>query len=375
MQVTPSLNVGGVEAVTLDIARAVAGQGARSLVASRGGDGAAGLARYGAEWIAAPVHARDPLTVAINIARLAAVIRRERVSLVHVRSRAPAFSAIAAARRAGVPVVASYHGIYGARTSLKRWYNGIMTRGDLVIANSAFTRDHVVAEHDVAAHRIVVVPEGIDTALFDPAAVSPARVQALRAAWGLAGGRRRVILAPARLTAWKGQIALVEAFGRRPTRGDAVLVLTGRPDDHAYVDKIMAAATRFDVLRHVRFVGAVSDMPAAYALADVVAAPSLKPESFGRSVVEAGAMGRAVLASDLGGPAETVVHDQTGWLIAPGDIGAWTRALDKALATPSRDLARMGEAARVRVIARYDLAVTIEATFAVYRRLVEARGA
>jgi glycosyltransferase involved in cell wall biosynthesis len=184
LQVTPRLEGGGVEAVTLDMSRAVARTGARSLVASQGGVLEARLIQDGGELVRLPVHARSPLTLAANARRLARLIRREGVSLVHVRSRAPAFSALWAARATAAPVVATYHGIYAARSPLKRWYNGVMTRGDLVIANSDFTRRHILGEHGVDPARVAVAPEGIDTRLFDPAKVSLERIAAQRAAWG-----------------------------------------------------------------------------------------------------------------------------------------------------------------------------------------------
>ena len=175
LQIAPRLEGGGVEGATLDMAAAVARTGARSLVASRGGALEGALAEAGGRLERLPVHARDPARLVANAARLAALIRRERVSLVHVRSRAPAFSAWLATRMAKVPLVTTYHGVYSARSDLKRWYNAIMTRGDVVIANSQFTRRHILSEHDTAPGRIVVIPEGIDTERFDPARVSPPR--------------------------------------------------------------------------------------------------------------------------------------------------------------------------------------------------------
>ena len=186
MQVTPALETGGVEQVTLDLAAAVAHAGRRSIVASRGGRLEGALAASGAMLARLPVHSRNPFTVAANAAALAKLVRRERVSLIHVRSRAPAFSALSAAKATNVPLVATYHGVYSAGSSLKRWYNAVMTRGDLVIANSSFVRDHIVAEHCLDPARVVVAPEGIDTERFDPAAVAPARIAAVRASWGLA---------------------------------------------------------------------------------------------------------------------------------------------------------------------------------------------
>jgi glycosyltransferase involved in cell wall biosynthesis len=374
LQVTPRLDAGGVEQATVDMAAAVSRAGRRSLVASRGGRLEGALARSGASLIRLPVDSKNPLVMAACAARLARLIAGEKVSLVHVRSRAPAFGALLAARTAGVPMIATYHGVYSAGSGLKRWYNAAMTRGDLTIANSAFTRAHVMAQHALAPEKVVLIPEGIDTAVFDPAAVSAERVDAVRAAWGLGGARRRtVILLAARLTPWKGQRLAVEAVGRLAERGEVVLILAGAGEDSDYAASIEAAAAVAGISDAVRLVGACHDMPAAYLAADLVIAPSTKAESFGRGVVEAGAMGRPVLASRLGGPAETVVHGQTGWLVAPGDPDAWTAAIETALSTDAARRAAMGDAARARAQRLYSLCAMCEATLEVYRRVLDAR--
>ncbi len=373
---TPRLDEGGVERLTLDVSNAVARAGGRSLVASRGGGLEAALLVGGGVLARLPVHARNPLVVALNAARLARLIKSEAVSLVHVRSRAPAFSALWAARATRTPIVATYHGIYSARSSLKRWYNGVMTRADVVIANSSFTRAHIIAQHRGAERKIVVIPEGIDTSMFDPATVSVARIAALRQAWGLFGDPpRRVILLPARLTGWKGQRLMIEVLARMSGRaaGDAVLILAGQAQSPHEARALTDAAVRAGVAGRVRLVGAVADMPAAYALADLVVAPSTEPESFGRCVAEAGAMQRPVLAAALGGVAETVLHGETGWLAPTGDASAWATAVQRALAQSPAELARIGRAARQRVVSRYGLEAMCDATFALYCRLVEAR--
>jgi glycosyltransferase involved in cell wall biosynthesis len=372
--VTPALDGGGVEEATLDVAAAVAATGAGSIVASRGGRLEGRLRAAGARLARMPAHSKNPFTLAANAARLAGLIRREKVSLTHVRSRAPAFSALSAAKATGTPLVATYHGIYGAGSALKRWYNAVMTRGDVVIANSRFTQAHVVREHGVEPSRVAVVPEGIDTARFDPAAISPQRVRVLREAWGVVqDDPRQVILLAGRLTRLKGQLLLVEALGRLKERDRVVLVLAGAEGRSDYHHEIEAAAAVAGIAGQLLFVGAVDDMPAAYLAADLVAAPSTQPESFGRTVVEAGAMQRPVLAANHGGFAETVVEGRTGWLAAPGDPDAWTTALEAALAADAETRAALGKAARMRVRRLYSLTAMCEATFGVYRRVLGGR--
>ena len=284
LQITPRLEAGGVEQATLDIAAAVVRAGGRALVASRGGALERELAMAGARLIRLPVDAKNPFALAVNAARLARLVRRETVSLVHVRSRAPAFSALVAARFTRTPLVATYHGVYGARSGLKRWYNAIMTRGDVVIANSSFTRDHVLGQHPAARSRLVVIPEGIDTGRFDPAAVSGVRVAAMRRAWGLAADDPRVvILLAARWASWKGHHLIIEALARSAHRKGAVLILAGAGETSERATQARQAADASGLGDSLRIVGPSDDMPAAWLTADLeIGRASCRERVYGR---------------------------------------------------------------------------------------------
>lgn len=375
LQVVPRLDAGGVERTTVDISRAVVAVGGRSLVASAGGRLEAELADGGGRLIRLPAQSKNPLVMAGTAGRLARLIRAEGVSLVHVRSRAPAFPALAAARRTRTPSVATYHGVYNARSGLKRWYNGVMTRADLVIANSEFTRRHILQTHRIDPARVVAVARGSDLTRFDPAAVSPARVAAARAAWGLAtDDAAPVFLLAGRLTRWKGQALAIEAAARLAAAGrDFRLVLAG--DDQgrtAYRAELAELVARHGLGDHVRLAGHWDDMPAAWLAADVALVPSLEPEAFGRTAVEPQLMGRPVLAAAHGAPCETVVDGTTGWLVPPGDPEAWATAMAGALDVGPRRRAAMGEAGRARARALYSVEAMVEATFAAYRRVLES---
>ena len=222
LQVIPELETGGAEQSTIDVAQAVVRAGGTALVATRGGRMAARLEADGGRLAQMPVQTKNPLMMLGNAARLVGLIRQENVTIVHARSRAPAFSALWAAHATGTPFVATYHGVYKAQSGLKRWYNAIMTRGDLVIANSDYTRDHVLAEHGVDPARLVTIPRGVDLGRFDPTFITPNRLDELRAAWGLTttDARARILLA-GRLTRIKGHLTIVEAARRsNPRRWD-----------------------------------------------------------------------------------------------------------------------------------------------------------
>ncbi|ALL14065.1 glycosyltransferase family 4 protein [Caulobacter henricii] len=377
LQVTPELETGGAEQTTIDVARAVVAQGGKALVATKGGRMAARLEADGGRLVQMPAQTKNPLVMLGNAARLVDLIRRQKVTLVHARSRAPAFSALWAAHATKVPFVATYHGVYNARSNLKRWYNAVMTRGDLVIANSEYTRAHVIREHGIAPERVVAIPRGVDLKRFEPDQVSAERLETLRSAWGLAADepRLKVVLA-GRLTRWKGQSLLIEAMARLKAAGDPEVLLLLVGDDQgrkAYRGELETQIAAAGLQDDVKIVGHCDDMPAAYLLADLAIAPSLEPEAFGRTAVEPQVMGRPVLAADHGAARETVVPGETGWLVAPGNAEAWAAALETARQAGPSNRHAMGQAARARARRLYSVDAMCEATLNVYARVLEAR--
>ncbi len=375
LQIVPALDTGGAEQSVVDAAGAVVRAGGRALVASSGGRMVERLEAVGGEHVRMAAESKSPVTIAANAFRLAGVVRREKAHLLHVHSRAPAFSALWAARMTGRPVVASYHGAYAAQGGIKRWYNAVMTRADLTLANSAFTRAHVLEEHDIPADRVVTVPLGVDFDRFDPAAVAPERIRALEATWGLSPNERRMrFLLAGRLARIKGHLTLFEAAWRLKAQGrsDMLLLFAGEGRDD-YRDEVLAAFAGAGMSDTVRLVGRCEDMPAAYLAADAVAAPSLVPETFGLTTVEAQAMGRPVLASALGAMPETVEDGRTGWLIPAGDGKAWAEALARAADLSPQTLVAMGQAGRVRAQALFSKEAAERALFSAYRRALGMR--
>lgn len=376
LQVIPELDAGGAERTTVDVAAAVVEAGGTALVASQGGRLAAELEAVGAELITAPMASKNPIVIAMNAVRLGSIIRSRDVDIVHARSRAPAWSALWAARASGRVFVTTYHGTYTARSGLKRWYNSVMARGDAVIANSAFIGAHIAAEHPRAIGKITVIPRGVDTQTFDPAAVTPDRVAALRDAWGLsAEAPGLVALMPGRLTRWKGQAIAVEAVRLLTERGRSVrLVMPG--DDQGrteYRAEIEAAVEAAGLTDRVIVPGHCEDMAAAYALSDVVISASVEPEAFGRVAAEGQCMARPVIATDHGGARETVAPGATGLLIPPGDSDALADGLERIAAlSPSERLA-MGERGAARARALFSVETMQAATLGVYDAAMDTR--
>jgi len=368
LQVLPALRSGGVERGTLEIAEAQIAAGFRAIVASAGGEMVPALEALGAKHITLPLNAKSPFAIWRNAAALAALARTEGVALIHARSRAPAWSALIAARRVGLPFVTTYHGTYNEGFPGKRFYNSVMARGDRVIAISHFIADLIRARHGVAEAKLRVIPRGVDPRRFDPALVGAERLDKLRTAWGLPEGRP-IIMLPARVTRWKGQMVLVEAMARLP--GDALALLVGDAEERpAFKAELLARIESLGLKDRVRLVGHATDMPATLLLADVVVHASTDAEAFGRTVIEAQAMARPVVASDLGGPRETVGEGVTGWRIPPGDAAALADAIGKALALPPAESAALGARARAAVLSGYTTEAMQAATIAAYRELI-----
>ena len=377
LQVVPELETGGAEQTTIDVANAVVRAGGKALVATRGGRMTARLEADGGRLAQMPVQSKNPLVMLGNAARLVDLIRKEKVSLVHARSRAPAFSALWAAQATGTPFVATYHGIYNARTKLKRWYNAVMTRGDLVIANSDYTRDHVLAEHSLPAEKIVTIPRGVDLDRFNPAWVTRERIAALREAWGIAPTDNRVkILLGGRLTRIKGHPTIIEAAARMKAAGQSNFLIIFAGDDQGrtdYREELEASIRDQGLSAEIKLVGHCDDMPAACLVCDLAILPTTVPESFGRTAVEPQAMGRPVIASSHGGATETVLDGKTGWLVPPGDAPAWAAAMTHAIEAGPIELRRMGELASARARQLYSAEAMCAATLGAYERVLEAR--
>ena len=375
LQVLPGLGEGGAERGTADLARYLIAQGWRAMVVSAGGPGQSELEEIGAKCVRLPLHTKNPFTIRANIRRLQRVIREHKVQLVHARSRAPAWSAYYAARRCKVPFVTTFHGVYmGSEGLFKRRYNAIMARGERVIAISDYVAEHVRSRYQVPPERLRLIPRGVDTAAFDPAAVSEERRAALAAQWQIEPDTR-VLMLPGRIVRRKGHTLLLRALERLPRRNFLCLLVGDVEGGSTYPGEVEGLIGAMDLREVVRMVGACHDMPAAFALADVVVVPSTQaPEPFGRVAVEAQAMGKPVVVTDIGGLGETLMPAATGWLVPQDDIDELARALRLALAMPADARARLAKRARRFVLRNFTLEQMGRRTLAVYREVLEGVG-
>jgi glycosyltransferase involved in cell wall biosynthesis len=379
LQIIPALDEGGAERTTIDIAAALTQAGARALVATEGGRLIGELQAQGGLWIPFAASTKNPLRILSNAARLRSLVAREKIDLIHARSRAPAWSAHLATKKLKMPFVTTYHGAYSGKSQLKRKYNSVMVSGDAVIANSWFTATSIASIWPEVAPRLHVIHRGTNLSAFTPAAVAVERVEALRRAWDVAP-HQRIVLLPGRLTPWKGQRVLIEAAATVRQNGidDVVFILAG---DHqgreAYAAELKARAAELGLADYVRQVGHCGDMPAAYLSAAVVAIPSTGPEAFGRTAVEAQAMGCPVIVSDHGATSETVLAPpetpaarRTGWRVTAGDAAALALALQEALGLGASAHDALAAKSRAHVEAHFSLEAMCRATLAIYAHLL-----
>ena len=367
LQVLPSLVTGGVERGTIEMAQALVAAGWQAVVASSGGPLVREIERAGARHVMLPLASKNPLVLRANINRLVEVIERHTIDIVHARSRAPAWSALWAARRTGRHFVTTFHNAYGAGSRLKHIYNSVMAKGERVIAISEFVGAHVAQVYGVSSDRLRVVPRGVDFVRFTPESVGAQRLVTLSRQWQLPDGAP-VVMMPGRLTRWKGQLVLIEAIALLG-RADVRCVFVGSGDAR-YRRELEAQAAKLGLGAAVEIVDECRDMPAAYMLADVVVSASTSPEGFGRVVVEAQAMGRPVVATNHGGARETVVHGSTGWLVPPGDARALAEAVADALKLGPEE--RLAHAARAiaHVRRNFDTATMAARTLDVYEEVL-----
>jgi glycosyltransferase involved in cell wall biosynthesis len=396
LQIIPELSAGGAERTTIEMAEAVTRGGGRALVVSGGGRLEDELRSAGGELIRFPARTKNPAAILFNALRLAYLIRQQGVSLVHARSRAPAWSALLAARWTRRRFVTTYHGIYNQKSRLKAYYNGVMARGDAVICNSHYTAALVCERHPEASSRAGVIYRGVDLERFDPASVPAERVQALREAWGILPAKR-IILLPARLTRWKGQRVLIDAAARLQAKGehaDAVFVLAGDEQSRSpYKAELEAAIEAAGLRGRAVLAGHCHDMPTAFKAAAFTVLPSIEAEAFGRSCIESQAMGCPVIASNIGAFPETVTpepglmavaggaqvsesaHPASApslgpWLFEPGNSEALCESLRYALAMDHSALEALRQRGMDRVRRDFSKQALQLRTLTVYDRLL-----
>ena len=368
LQVLPALGAGGVERTTVDIARALVAGGHAAHVASSGGALVSDIEANGGVHHTLALKSKNPLVWRKSARALQAIIAANKIDILHVRSRAPARPALWAARRSGVKFLTTYHGIYNAGSALKRRYNSVMARGDLVIANSEYTKAHIMAEHGTAADKIIAIARGVDLARFT-LDIPLARIKAMRAHWGTKADER-VLLLPGRLTRWKGQDVAIKAMsGIR----DLTLVIQGDAQGREhYLAELKTLIARSNA--RIIIAPPHNDMPAAYAASFGALSASTDPEAFGRVTAEACAMGVPVIATSHGGSLEILDggagKPPLGLFAAPGNAASLNEQIQTLAAMRPDQAKAFAKGAQARARSKFTNSAMCKATLDVYRALL-----
>lgn len=370
LQVVPTLIAGGVERGTIEIAKAIAQHGDRSLVLSAGGPLISRIHDVGAEHFKMNVSTKNPILMYRNIDKIARIIKEESVDIVHARSRAPAWSAYYAAKQAGVKFMTTFHGIYNFGCGLKKRYNNIMVAGERVIAVSNFVKEHMLANYEVDESKIRVIHRGVDYRYFDPERVTPDLTQKFRDKY-LVPKATPVIVLPARMTRWKGQEVLVKALNLLKDK-DFYCIISGDLAKHpTYTCEIRDMIHSFKLQHKIRLFGPEFDMIGLYGIADIVLSTSVEPEAFGRVVIEGQAMEKVVIATNIGGAVETVTDELNGYHVKPGDERELAAKIADVLENlESSKLNTLRKKARKYAIEHFSVDMMDKKTLAVYEELV-----
>ncbi len=371
LQVLPSLISGGVERGTVDIANAAARKGIVMLVASAGGQ-MTQLFDKKVRHITLPLNAKNPLIMAGNALKLRRIAQKYDVDIIHARSRAPAWSAFLASKCCNIPFLTTFHGTYGHRTFFKRLYNSVMVRGDAIIAISAMIKEHIKAVYHTPESNIHLIHRGVDLSQFNPAVIDKENIKSIYKEYNI-DASNKIIFCPGRITRWKGQDQLVKALALLPAAQNYQCIIAGKADKKgAFERELKQMITKNNLSDKVLFIPEIpaNIIPAFYALSSFVVCASQRPEAFGRIPIEAAAMGKWVIATDIGGFKETIVNGKTGCLVSTNSIEELSQAIEKALNNPQDKQALF---AQEYVKQHFSLELMQEKTLALYSALGQKR--
>jgi glycosyltransferase involved in cell wall biosynthesis len=370
LQVLPSLRSGGVERGTIDIAAAAANRGCESYVVSAGGPLTSKLNQYGVTHFTLNLESKNPLNIYKNSFNLRKLIEENNINILHARSRAPAWSALLAAKKTGCKFVTTFHGRYNFKNKYKLWYNSVMARGDHVIAVSNFIAEHIKENYKVNEEKLTVIHRGVDLEYFNPEKINQVRI--IQAAQKLPiSFERPIVLMPGRLTRWKGQAVLLKAISLLPKNSVSCILIGDDKGHQKYRRELENLVEKLSLEEDVLILPHSNDIAALYMLSDVVISASTEPEAFGRVVTEGQAMGRMVIASNIGGARETIINNQTGWLVEPDNHEELAEAIRKAISLNEEERMIFSKRARKHIEDNFSLELMCDKTFNVYEKMLK----
>ena len=369
IQVLPALNSGGVERGTLEISEYLVKNGWRSIVISSGGKLVNRLTRNGSKHINLQVNTKNLFKWNNLKKKLKNVFEDEKPDIIHVRSRVPAWTAGKVARKMNIPLVSTIHGSHLASSLLKKYYNSASVHADKIIAISDYVKKNILRNNPDKIDFIKVIHRGADIEMFNPEKIPTSRIIQISEMLQLPDDVK-IIMMPARPSSWKGHETLIKSFSKINNE-NIICIMPGADDDGHYVANLRNIAKKYNVLGKIVFLPFLDDLPAAYMLADVVVAPSLKPEPFGRVIIEAQAMGRPVIAFDHGGASESIKNNTTGILVEPKNEKELGNAIEKLINMTEIQRSEMANLSRKHIVKNFSLDKMNNETLSLYNEVLK----
>jgi glycosyltransferase involved in cell wall biosynthesis len=378
LQVIPKLGFGGAETGCYDLAHFLAEQECRSFLITSGGELLKFVRRDKVKIIRLPVQSKNPIIMFINFIIIFLIILIYNIDIVHARSRAPAWSCLWACFFSGKKFVTTFHGTYNFSSKLKLFYNSVMVRSKLVIAGSNFIFNHINKNYqkhlNFSKKKLMVIFRGINLEYFNSKNISTEKVEILSKFWNI-DKNNFVILLPGRLTKWKGQEIFIEALSLLvedySKNNFQAIILGSDQGRNIYSKKLSLLVERYRLGKKVTFIKSCKEMPLAYKLADVAVSSSIEPEAFGRIAVEAQAMSKPIIASNLGGSKETVLNSKSGLLYKFDDAKELASIINKIMEMDKESLSLMGKEGRKNVEEKFNVDQMCQTTFTEYKKLIK----
>ena len=376
LQVIPKLGYGGAETGCYDIAHYLPENECGSYIVTSGGELLKFIDKKKVKIIKLPVHSKNPLIIFINFLALICVILINNISIVHARSRAPAWSCLLAAKVTGRKFVTTFHGTYNFNSKIKRFYNSVMVRSDLIIAGSNFIFSHIKENYTKyfdAKKKLLVIFRGINVDYFDPTTKLESDEKKLLKEWQIEKDKK-IILLPGRLTGWKGQEVFIEAVNLVNTElgyeAFYAVILGSEQGRELYKKKLIRLTEQHRLINQVKFIDHCKDMALAYKVSDIVVSASIEPEAFGRVAVEAQSMERPIIASNIGGSNETVVDEKTGFLFDSNNAKSLSKKILKVLSMDEASLQSIGKEGRKNIIQKFNVEKMCFSTYSEYKKIL-----
>ena len=376
LQVIPKLGYGGAETGCYDIAHYLPENDCGSFIVTSGGELLKFIDKKKVKIIKLPVHSKNPLIIFINFLALVAIILVKNISIVHARSRAPAWSCLLAAKITGRKFVTTFHGTYNFNNKIKKFYNSVMVRSDLIIAGSNFIFSHIKDNYTKylnAKKKLLVIFRGINVDYFDPTTKLDSDEKKLLKKWQIEKDKK-IILLPGRLTGWKGQEVFIEAINlvniELGYEAFYAVILGSDQGRDLYKKKLIRITEQHRLNNQVKFIDHCNDMALAYKVSDIVISASIEPEAFGRVAVEAQSMEEAIIASDIGGSNETIIDEKTGFLFESNNAKSLSKKILKVLSMDETLLQLIGKEGRKNIIQKFNVEKMCFSTYSEYKRIL-----